>query len=218
MKISQQHQDILKKHVPYQREVEVKTRAAVSIMLRDSDNGSEFLMMQRAHDERDPWSGQMAFPGGKIDPTDKTVYDAAVRETQEEVAVQLHDADFIGQIDDCYGITVQGQYRVHVSCYIFKPTGQIQPTGNYEVADLVWVPLSVMASPERRYVLNHPADTSMNFPAVMLNEDKHQILWGLSLRMVLSLFELLELPISVFTEADMSWLKTQEKRGIKRGA
>lgn len=218
MKISQQQQDVIKNHRPYQREVKVKTRAAVSIILRDSAMGTEFLMMQRAYDERDPWSGQMAFPGGKIDPCDDTVYDAAVRETDEEVSVQLRNDDYIGQIDDCYGIAVNGEYRVHVSCYVFKPNHAIEPVGNYEVADLVWVPFSVMTEVDRRHILDHPADSSMNFPAVMLNKDKNQILWGLSLRMVLSLFELLKLPVAIFTEADLNWLKNQEKRGIQRGS
>lgn len=218
MKISQQHQDILKTHEPYQRQVDVPTRAAVSIILRDRGQSTEFLMMQRAYDDRDPWSGQMAFPGGKFDPTDATIYDAAVRETEEEISVSLQNEDYLGQIDDCYGITVNGKYRVHVSCFVFKPDREFKPVGNYEVADLVWVPLSVMTDSKRKHRLKHPADTSKNFPAVILNEDKNQILWGLSLRMVLSLFELLELPINVFSETDMEWLKQLEKRGVQSGS
>ena len=63
-------------------------RAAVAIILRDNDQGTEVLLMQRAKHERDPWSGQMSFPGGKIDPEDVNSKATAVREAHEEVGAE----------------------------------------------------------------------------------------------------------------------------------
>ena len=92
--------------------------AAVAIILRDSDDGSEVLLMQRAKHERDPWSGQMSFPGGKIEPEDSNSKATAMREAREEVGARLSDEDFVGQLDDLYGLKVNGVFSVHVSCYI----------------------------------------------------------------------------------------------------
>ena len=78
--------------------------AAVAIILRDGEHGTEFLMMQRAYHEKDPWSGQMSFPGGKLDPQDDSHKAAAIREAYEEVGIQLSEDDCVGQIDDVYGL------------------------------------------------------------------------------------------------------------------
>ncbi|MCA9001937.1 MAG: CoA pyrophosphatase [Planctomycetes bacterium] len=62
--------------------------AAVSIVLRWMD-GPEVLLMVRAEDENDPWSGHVALPGGHRDPGDVSLVHTASRETLEEVGVNL---------------------------------------------------------------------------------------------------------------------------------
>ena len=64
----------------------------------------------------------MSFPGGKIEVTDESAKMAAIREVEEEVGLALTDVDYIGQIDDVYGLKVDNQYSVHVSCFVFKPS------------------------------------------------------------------------------------------------
>lgn len=62
----------------------------------------QVLFIKRAVQERDAWSGQVAFPGGTREP-DETDFLAAVRETQEEVGLDLTDsATFacVGRLDD----------------------------------------------------------------------------------------------------------------------
>ncbi len=191
-------------------------QAAVAIIVRDTEAGSEFLMMQRAKSERDPWSGQMAFPGGKIDPGDNGARAAAMREAYEEVGIELHDDDYIGQLDDLYGLKVDGVFSVHVSCFIFKPQAEIKPIANYEVADLVWLPLAFLHDPDNAHDYNHPANKAFSMPAVMINADKDQILWGLSLRMLVMLHEILQRPMSVLSQARHNELRQLEKREMKK--
>src|SRR5258706_15931093 len=44
------------------------SRAAVALILRDGPQGIEVLFIRRAEHPQDPWSGQMAFPGGRAEP------------------------------------------------------------------------------------------------------------------------------------------------------
>lgn len=88
-----------------------KIKAAVVLILRDGCEGTEVLMMQRATHPDDPWSGQMGFPGGKIEVSDASSRAAAIRETQEEVAVDLAASDYTGQLDDTYSIRQKNQYH-----------------------------------------------------------------------------------------------------------
>src|SRR5437867_492237 len=63
-------------------------RGAVSLVLRGRVS-PEILLIERAEREGDPWSGQIAFPGGRRQRGDRTLLDTAKRETKEEVGLSL---------------------------------------------------------------------------------------------------------------------------------
>jgi 8-oxo-dGTP pyrophosphatase MutT (NUDIX family) len=70
----------------------VSARAAVALILREGTNGLELLFIRRADHPQDPWSGQMAFPGGRAEPGEEDLKATAVRETAEEIGVDLESA------------------------------------------------------------------------------------------------------------------------------
>ena len=199
--------DTISDYRPSRSPEESLLKAAVAIIIRDGEQGSEFLLMQRAKHENDPWSGQMSFPGGKIEQTDESPRAAAMREVEEEVSLSLRDEDYIGQLDDVYGLKVDNQYSVHVSCFVFKPTQNLSPIGNHEVADLVWLPISYLDNPENAHDHRHPHDLSVKMPSVLIDEAKEQILWGLSLRMLSEFYSLIGRPLNVLTEQENQSLK-----------
>jgi 8-oxo-dGTP pyrophosphatase MutT (NUDIX family) len=64
--------------------------AAVALVLRTTPAGViELLFIKRAERHDDPWSGQIALPGGRYDPDDESLEATAVRETFEEVSIDL---------------------------------------------------------------------------------------------------------------------------------
>ncbi|MBI1809998.1 MAG: CoA pyrophosphatase [Gemmatimonadetes bacterium] len=76
--------------------------AAVAIVMRPTASGDvEMLFIKRAIRDGDPWSGQIALPGGKYDPADPSLEHTAVRETQEEVAIDLRtQGEVFGALDE----------------------------------------------------------------------------------------------------------------------
>ncbi len=189
-------------------------KAAISIVLRKGELGTEFLLMQRAKHDSDPWSGQMSFPGGKIEASDASAKEAAVRETFEEVGIELLAEDYIGQLDDLYGLKVNNQYSVHVECFVFMPIRELTLKGNREVADMVWLPLSYLDDPNNSLEFFHPMDGGSKMPAVLIDEAKEQILWGLSLRMLATFFELLDRPMRVLDNDDSLRLREMDKKNM----
>ena len=64
-------------------------QAAVALVLREGPEGPELLVIKRSETERDHWSGHLALPGGRVEPGDENLLATAVRETLEEVGLDL---------------------------------------------------------------------------------------------------------------------------------
>src|SRR5215213_2159058 len=64
-------------------------QAAVALVLRGGVEGAEMLVIKRSEAERDHWSGHLALPGGRAEPSDENLLATAVRETFEEVGLDL---------------------------------------------------------------------------------------------------------------------------------
>jgi ADP-ribose pyrophosphatase YjhB (NUDIX family) len=64
-------------------------RAAVALVLRGGTEGPELLVIKRSEAERDHWSGHLALPGGRAEPEDESLLATALRETFEEVGIDL---------------------------------------------------------------------------------------------------------------------------------
>lgn len=77
-------------------------KAAVALIFRSGAEGQpELLFIKRADYPGDPWSGQVAFPGGREEPGDSSLAVTAARETREETGIDLsRDGTFIGTLDD----------------------------------------------------------------------------------------------------------------------
>ena len=85
---------------------------------------------------------------------------------------------------------------------------------NEEVADMVWFPLKMLNDPSNAHDYKHPKEPSLSMPAVMIDSPKEQILWGMSLRMLMNLYDLLECAMPVLSEEDLDHLRTMEKRSL----
>jgi len=157
--------------------------AAVSIIVRDRKYPS-VLLIRRAERLGDPWSGQIAFPGGKMKPGDKTARDTAVRETMEEVGIDLNSkAEFLG-----YGgvaTTHTGTLDVVPSVFILKEGVEVKP--NEEVASFRWVNLEDFLEPRTRSTYDLDRDgTTVGLPAFAVGD---YVVWGLTYRILSTVLE-----------------------------
>ena len=75
-------------------------RAAVAALLCENAGALELLFIERATIKEDPWSGHIAFPGGRKEDADADVRETAERETLEELGLDLGTGRYLGQLDD----------------------------------------------------------------------------------------------------------------------
>lgn len=122
--------------------------AAVALILRETvDDHVELLFIKRAARDDDPWSGQIALPGGRHQDSDDSLEDTAVRETREEVGLELgrHGA-IIGALDELRP-RVAVLPPVIVRPYVATVAADAAIEASDEVAGHFWAPLDAILSP-----------------------------------------------------------------------
>jgi 8-oxo-dGTP pyrophosphatase MutT (NUDIX family) len=155
--------------------------AAVSLVLVDGPEGVEILLIKRAERTGDPWSGQIAFPGGRQDPDDRDLLGTAVRETREETGVDLAAAERLGVLDDLVPRSVTLP-PVIVRPFVFALPRRPVLTTNTEVQRAFWVALARLAEPAvQSHITLTLRDGQRTFPAYRLGED---IVWGMTERIL----------------------------------
>lgn len=177
-------------HKPNTRPSEEATRnAAVAMIIANhADHGLSSLFIKRAEHPGDPWSGQMAMPGGRHEEHDPSFKHAAMRETMEEVGVRLDEEHCIGRLGDVSGGRLK-QHRMAVSPYVFELDFVPAVTPNYEVADTVWVPLEFMRDPGNTSPYTFHLDPEQReFPAFRFED---YTIWGLTFRILANFYRTL---------------------------
>ena len=162
--------------------------AAVALILVEQSGGLEALFIKRAARAGDPWSGQVAFPGGRHDPEDSDLLATAIRETREETGVELSDAERLGVLDDLYPRTPTLP-PVRVRPFVFALPARRPFVETIEVERAFWVPLARIVDPSvRRDVKLLVGGVERVFPAYDLGED---VIWGMTERILTPFMELL---------------------------
>ena len=170
---------------------EDEAHAAVAAIFRAPTDHEEaqVLLIRRSEREGDPWSGHMAFPGGKREASDANLFVTALRETQEEVGLDLErHARLVTRMPSVPALTRSKRGGMLVTPYIFaldKPEHEefvLSP----EVAEAYWVPIGPMARGEiaTTFPYRHEG-TLLQLPAYLVHE---RIVWGLTHRMLSMLF------------------------------
>lgn len=159
-----------------------RRQASVALMLRERDLGLEILVIRRAENEYDPWSGHMALPGGGREPGDESAYDTARRETLEEIGVDLDEGHSLGRLDDMGPSTMPGQ--LVISTVVVAIDAEPGPLARREVVEAFWVPVDQLVNE----TIEMP-DFPGSWPAFTYND--HYVIWGLTHRILMQLWSLL---------------------------
>lgn len=187
----------LNDHEPESFAPENNTReAAVAVILRDvllrgNGHDTEMLFIKRSEKKGDPWSGHMAFPGGHRDPVDTDLKAAAIRETFEEIGLDLSHADYLGPLDQQRAMPRGRPLNMLIAPHVFELEGDPDFSANYEVDEVVWTSLKPMVTGEC-----HDTETKLmaGKPTIFngYRLERGHFVWGLTYRMVKSFFSMLD--------------------------
>lgn len=160
-------------------------RAAVAIILRQSNaNGLETLFIKRAKHPKDPWSGHMAFPGGREEDGDESLEATARRETLEEVGIRLRPEMRIGRLKEL-AITRMLPFKLGVTPFVYHCEDSLELTHGDEVSDTVWIPLSYFRDPAN--VRQHTIAPDSDFGPFPSFQYGPYTIWGITYWMLADL-------------------------------
>ena len=157
-----------------------RNEAAVAVILAPTTSGElQLLFIKRAANPDDPWSGQMALPGGRREPADDSLEVTARRETAEETGIDLGEGELIGVLDDLAPTTpLLPPVLVRPFVYALPNVPEVVPSP--EVALHLWAPVAALPKVSREAEVA-VRDTLMTVPAYHLGE---HIVWGMTHRII----------------------------------
>jgi 8-oxo-dGTP pyrophosphatase MutT (NUDIX family) len=171
--------------------LDIPRQAAVATILRPSRDAddTEVLLIRRAERVGDPWSGHMAFPGGHREPTDADLRATAMRETLEEVGLDLRQHDYLGQLDE-FPAMARGKFLgMVIAPHVFALRDDPVLRPNDEVAGLFWGRLGQMLRGEVDAIKELSYDGELRrMPAFSIEDN---IVWGMTHNMLRSLLDVL---------------------------
>ncbi|HKS07543.1 MAG TPA: CoA pyrophosphatase [Gemmatimonadaceae bacterium] len=159
------------------------SEAAVALTLVPRGDDLLLLLMQRATNAADPWSGQVSLPGGRFEPADDSLLSTAIRETHEETAVDLTSARVLGVLDELRPRTPTLP-PVIVRPFVLTIPSVPRLTPSSEVAELFWTPLGTLFDPRsagRREVTAR----GRRFTVDAIDVDG-RVIWGMTERILRS--------------------------------
>ena len=185
-----------------------RARAAVAMVLHQRREAVSLLFIERSQRDGDPWSGHVAFPGGRVETGDGNARAAAERETREEVGLDLGRAEYLGRLDDVTGATLP----ILVSGFVYTVEIRDRLRPNHEVTDAFWVQLNDLADAGRHRERSFRIDNEERlFSTIDLPGPRQRVLWGISYRLVSQFAALLGYPFR-------SSMPDRAARGSKPGA
>jgi 8-oxo-dGTP pyrophosphatase MutT (NUDIX family) len=133
----------------------------------------------------------MAFPGGHLEDSDDGLKGAAIRETQEEIGLDLSDAEYLGAMDHERAQPRGRVLNMLIAPHVFLIEGDPVFNPNYEVAEVVWAPMDQLLANSLHDTNTYPIANRPTICNGYRLEEGHFV-WGLTYRMLKSFFSTLD--------------------------
>jgi 8-oxo-dGTP pyrophosphatase MutT (NUDIX family) len=160
------------------------TRAAVLIPLFKK-NGEYHILFTRRTDQVEHHKGQISFPGGRKDASDRDLLATALRESEEEMGIRREDVQVLGELDDICTVT-----RFCVSPFVglipYPYPFKVNPR---EIKEVIEVPLTILF--EKGNFRKEFRGLQGNVWPVYFYRHNHHTIWGATASILKQLLDLL---------------------------
>ncbi|MDE2793437.1 MAG: CoA pyrophosphatase [Gemmatimonadota bacterium] len=172
-----------------------RRNAAVALVLRGPTDVAdppvrdcEVLVIRRSDSPTDPWSGQMALPGGSLDEVDDGLLATAVRETHEETGLRLdRSGGVLGRLETARPMGVRLPVITIWPLVFRAPSDAVARVGSPEVASVHWFRVPDLSDTEKRGSYPWREGGLVRwFPCIKV---EGRVIWGLTYRILTGFLE-----------------------------
>ena len=166
----------------------VRGHASVAMILTAGEQDLDMCFIKRANRNGDPWSGQVALPGGRAGQADRDAGSVAERETKEEIGMKLEPKECLGALPPIDVASNLHRQKLLLSPFVYlvdwDSKGKARVADPSEVDSVFWVPLSHLFDPSSGTMINYPSGAAgASYPGIAYDR---YIIWGLTLRVLRS--------------------------------
>ncbi|MFT7463319.1 MAG: 8-oxo-dGTP pyrophosphatase MutT (NUDIX family) [Pseudohongiellaceae bacterium] len=158
-------------------------RAAVAAVFALHQGQPEVLMMRRSEHPADPWSGHVSFPGGRYETDDGDLLTTALRETHEELGLDLgHHGELLTNLTPVQAVALGVIQSMDITPFVFELVGQPKLVVGHEAQEAFWLPLLPLidGALDTTYAFRK-GSTTRQLPAW---DYEGRVIWGLTYRML----------------------------------
>lgn len=156
--------------------------ASVMMVLKQNRQNLDMLFIKRPDSPGDTFSGHIAFPGGKMIPQDSDLLETALRETREEVGIDLSKSGkIIGKLDDTKPNSRKADFII-VTPFVSMLTEEVEIIPNEEVDRYFWVPVDHLLD-ERNMRVRIKIRDNREIEDYVFSYDRY-IIWGMTGRVL----------------------------------
>lgn len=162
------------------------SHAGVAMILAEGGGGLEACFIRRAERAGDPWSGQVAFPGGRASSGDADAFAVAERETLEEIGLSLAPQHRVGALPVRPIGERGGRPGLTLSPFVYHVEARVRAYARVsmpeEVAAVFWVPLAHLFDAAATTEIEYPFGGQLTtFPGIRFDD---HVIWGLTLNIL----------------------------------
>jgi 8-oxo-dGTP pyrophosphatase MutT (NUDIX family) len=147
-------------------------------------DGGLWILFTRRTETVEQHRGQISFPGGAQEPADATLWETALRESEEEIGLAPSDTIALGSLSPIVTVTnfyVEPYVAAIPQPYVFRPQ-------EAEIAELLEVPVAALMDPA---VLEKKPFPGREEPVLFYHHGEN-VIWGATARMLEELLEALK--------------------------
>jgi 8-oxo-dGTP pyrophosphatase MutT (NUDIX family) len=165
-----------------QKTIDEKAFAAVALLVKCEEENLKFFLVKRAEVLGDPWSGDMAFPGGKRCEEDQSLFDTVYREVMEETMINLKDTEFLGAMRP---INSSVRPDMMIQPLVYRVFDEPVVKLNQELTKALWASIDEIKE-------NRTKDVVKNWKNIDIFKVQGETVWGLTYRMLNQFIQLLD--------------------------
>ena len=149
-------------------------KAGVLILLLKEDKDDEYkIVFTKRSTKLKTHSGEVSFPGGKWEEADNSLYETALRESNEEINLNIENVTKLGNLN-----FLLSRHKIEVNPYVGYLNKFQEFEGNFEIDEIFTVPISFLSDSQNvTYREFNRKDLKVYIPSWVYNGNR---IWGLT--------------------------------------